>query len=384
MRVRDQKPFRSPEEKEALKSNENYIFTYMRSIYPGDQKAPIFTLLSISTFSPCSADRWAQGAKMKYEIVLLPGYKPPSKLEFNDMNSIWYTKKIEQPIVVWDGPDPYRLYELITECFDPYSEMSDFIKVVDADTGEYIEDIRTPLILEGRPRRTYDGGMIDYARLYERALHLKRVYNYYDSLFHKGKEFKDMDERRKFHGTLFTLKQSMLYGRSRVNDGGRYDTLIQMKEECVTRNFCKKARSKPWLKAEGLEFGYVRHTLALREKPEWFSMKSRMDWMIEQDQLPTRAHVVAHKSKFSIPMSDEEKEILELMRENESKMTRLEKVDLAFYGASIIREIEDEKRLKKKREMAGEGHQDIKVTEGVQKKIPDTVKPSLWSRFMKR
>jgi len=110
------------------------------------------------TFSSFSADpndaRAAEAVSRPYQIVALPGYETPMGLDRSSKDALWLEKAPNGEMVVWDGFNPYALFEIVYECFGfSPGEIDGRICVRRSSTSEVIEDPRSDQALRLRPRR---------------------------------------------------------------------------------------------------------------------------------------------------------------------------------------------------------------------------------------
>ncbi|MCA0044649.1 hypothetical protein [Celeribacter litoreus] len=276
---------------------------------PGDaveEGVPAFVALSISSFSPWCFDLWARNAELPYQIVLLPGYRRPSKLDPYDIHSMWYHGDVTEETVVWDGWRLDGLFEIITECFDPYDEMRDFIKIRDRKTREFIPDPRSEEFLAKRPRRKYEGDILSMERYFGWRAHRKALEKYYEA---------NPDQRIWRMIAVYFRKPRI--GREEV----LRETSGSDQEDFLYPEGVKKQA------IPGLRFGYALYEKEKSKHPEWHMENLRLEYMIKTGDISDELEIANYKATREIPMTDREITIYRAEKARRSKMTKDEKLD---------------------------------------------------------
>ncbi len=262
---------------------------------PFRENTPIYSWLSLSQFSPYKDDIWCRGGSvLDHEIVLLPGYSPPVDLDKNSIDSVWFEGAIKEPTIVWDGGNEIRMFEIISECFDPEIQMRDFIKVQAADRrGVYLDDILTEELRWKRPVNRSSGLASDYQRQVDRAAHLKQLI-----MFNATTRHKVSNEVCNFLGNVYTpsLNESYFHpSRFRPAAAGKHPLFS------VSNLFESSDVELTFL--PGMKFGLLNFEAELNDLPEWYMAKQKLDYYIAAGYPYTPEGILANKKLHGMPLT---------------------------------------------------------------------------------
>jgi hypothetical protein len=122
----------------------------------GSRGVPFISWLTFSSKSPFFYDNWARDVKRPYQIVLTPGYTPPSRTGklANDCDIVWYERPVNKPTIVWDGFGIHAMFEITYECFR-VDLVGPNVRVRDAFQKKWMVDPRSSEFLSKRPARYF-------------------------------------------------------------------------------------------------------------------------------------------------------------------------------------------------------------------------------------
>ena len=117
---------------------------------------PFLISMCFSAKSPLAEDDWHRDAKRPYQLVLMPGYKPPplSEIHPGDHEFTWYDRPVRKPTIVWDS---YMVEPLLEAVYVNFRKdlVGDYIRVRHADSGSWVSDLRSEALLATRPVPDY-------------------------------------------------------------------------------------------------------------------------------------------------------------------------------------------------------------------------------------
>jgi hypothetical protein len=262
---------------------------------------PVWGCIGVSTYSPVARHAWARGITLRYEIVLLPGYEAPPSLPKDDIHSIWYEGVLKEPTAVWDHVSDTALAVVIVECFDPFCEMSDFIKIRDRQSGQFVEidEDAAGWHLEERKLRKYPGDTISNERFVE---HL----SYYDSY----------DEKM----------TDSVYHKYFATNSSYHSPRIQGRRVVATNAFLAAEKAGGFndlpRKAPGLMFGFEAYLKALESDVPWGEAERSIDLRAKSRGLSAEV-VQGLKRKAGVPQASEPAPTATPNQKRASLMSRL-------------------------------------------------------------
>ncbi len=263
---------------------------------------PVFSWLSVSNYSPVFNDMWIRGWEFKYEIVLLPGYRKPDGLDPYSIDSIWYKGEVTEPTVVWDGTDQVRMFEIISECFDPKAEMSDFIKVRSLVKGAYVEDQRSRRALDLRPSYYIDSDIdiLAFERQVARTQHHKDLTKF-------AMSYGTNTERKAEMEFIHNIYKEML--DEHPSHPKNYRKAFASKHPKIGEPAFFTGRG-PRQVVQDLQFGLAFYEAELAKHPKWHLAQIQLDYLIKTKEITDPEHIAAIKRTQKIPLTAEDEDLL--------------------------------------------------------------------------
>ena len=202
-------------------------------LHPKLKGHPVWGCIGVSTYSPAQRHSWARGVSLRYEIVLLPGYSAPPSLVKDDIHSIWYEGAVAKEIAVWDHVSSTALAVVIVECFDPFCEMSEYIKIRDRDTGLFVnvDEVAAGWHLEERKLRSYPGSTISN----ERFLAHRDYYSSFDSKMTDSIYHKYLTTSNSYHTPRAQCRRSV--ATSAFSEAEKLGGFIALPMKCADLKF---------------------------------------------------------------------------------------------------------------------------------------------------
>lgn len=284
--------------------------------------SPMFGWLTSSSYSPLFCDIWSRSIKRRYEVVLLPGYRRPSRLNVRDIDAIWYEGPVEAPTVVWDSGTPKGLFEVIHECFDPHMEMKDFIKVRDTETGEFVDDPRSAEVLRRRPVHDFREDILSFEMKNARKAHFVGMKEFYGQM---------SDEQLLSHAHYWADIWTNVRDGA---DGSRRGMLDWMSKEEADEAFAwlSTLSNKDRLRDPRMRFGLSIYETEKSKKPKIFFDQMDLDYRIKTGSIKTEAEIVDFKIRRDMPITEEERKHFEESAEGKEIRRVREGGWKAFFG----------------------------------------------------
>ena len=266
---------------------------------------PVWDKISFSSYNPRSERRWLAAIPKRYQIVLLPGYKVPPSLVCDDINSIYFPHDVTEMTPVWDATHPQELENIIIECFDPFCEMSDFIKIWDTRYKKFvaIDPVAATWHADYRINRIYPGDTLSNERMLAQ-------YNYYQS-FAGVEEQGILDDAYHYRRPFFSRG-----GHSRVHR----DSVAGHAVEAWFRVRDSSVEAKPYQEPR-LMFGYGEYLRARKAGGDHAEQVRSIDFM-ELVKSHSPISIALDRYRNSIPMTPEEEEMVAEYNEREYGIKR--------------------------------------------------------------
>jgi hypothetical protein len=271
--------------------------------FPTCGRRPIFPWLTLSSFSPERQDLWSRDLRRPYEIVLLPGYQRPPGLNVRDIDAIWYDGEVASPTVVWDSFGLIPIFEIISECFDPHREMSEFIKVRDAKTGGFISDARPESVLHRRPIHDFRQDILSFEMEEAHKEHFESLPYFYQKMGNEGL----------LQGYMHFAAPWEWKPKIKTMNDERAAIVDRMSPEACDAAFERwsNASGRERLKNTNLRFGLSIFEKEELRRPPYYQEEMLLERRISSGKLSTPEEIVDFKVRQRIPISDQERKVFE-------------------------------------------------------------------------